>query len=778
MQFRGALGRFSIVIGMSFPRRMTVRLTRFREASSCRRAHYAASCYILLFPFLILAAARTLSAQSPDLTAFQDSVQRIADVAQLRTMLTSRGGRAAESSPVTLTERGFVALRLWDLTTNRPHSKLAEKSFKAALERDPHYGWAHYGLGLTYVSGPEANPDKAGWRGAFVLDDVVSGLMGDDVRSRAHREFLKAVSSSPPVSRAADELAENAVTKNKRKTLEDARNALLLHVGTTPADGEGWVALARVNAELGSVFDAAAALDRASALGVKDAEIARTRAALLLRIAGREAEGARAWFAGVDALTPASAEEYYDDIEALLSKQERAAWKQLNLSQRAAYLRNFWDFRAALGGVSTTARLAEHYQRLAYARSAYYRGPKFGAPGGNELRMLPFSQRSTFDDRGLIYIRHGEPRVRIGKRSIVNNSREAKIGSQLLGYESWIYHSLDGSQRSFHFEGAANDYHLMHKLPCDSDWLNDRSGFEPQFNRLATRCGTTDWLSISAQMRQYAFEALATDTDYPNFTKELPFFFDLYTFRGNAGSTSVVAAVAVPFEKLNRFDSALRGYRLDVSLIVADTASKLVIRQDDSLALVPKAGVKGSDLLRLHVEVAAPPSRSTVQRVIVSDPTEPGIGQLYGGPFPIPDYSGPRLMLSDVVLAEPLVEGRWHRGDVALALVPTGYFRGGSFNVFYEVYNIAPNARYSTEIEIEPLRTSPGQKIKGLIGGKSKMTLRFEGVASNVRAGTLQELRRVEAELPPARYRMRITVRNLDTEESAKNERTFVIPKE
>jgi GWxTD domain-containing protein len=759
---------------MSFPRRMTGRLENLREASSCRRASSAASWHYVLFPLLLIACARGLVAQNRDLTAFQDSLQRIEDVTHLRTMLATRGGRSAQS-PITLTERGFVALRIWDLTTDRPHSKLAEKSFKAALERDPHYGWAHYGLGLTYVSGPDANPEKAGWRGAFVLDDVVDNLLGNDIRTRAHQEFVKAVSADPPVSRAAEDLAENAVTKNKRKTLEDARAALIEHVTASPSDGSRWIALARVDAELGSLFDAAAAIERAAALGVKDSDVARTRAALLLRIVGREAEGERAWFAGVDALTPATAEDYYNDIEPLLSKQERAAWKQFTLSQRADFLRSFWEFRAGLSGVSTTARLAEHYRRLAYARTEYYRGQKFGAPGGNELRMLPFSQRSEFDDRGLIFVRHGEPDARIGRRSIVNNAIRAQVGSQLLGYESWIYRHLDGSVRSFHFEGSANDYHLMHKLPCDSDWLNDRSVFEPQFSRLAVRCGTTDWLSISAQMRQYAFEALATDTDYPNFTKELPFYFDLYTFRGQQGSTSVVAAVAVPLEKLKDTDNA---YRLDVSLIVADTATKRVIRQDDSLSMSARSAPRHNELLRLHVEVAAPPSRSTVQRVIVSDPTEPGIGQLYGGPFPIPDYNGSRLMLSDIVLAEPAVEGRWHRGEVALALVPTGYFKGGSFSVFYEVYNIAPNARYSTELEIEPVRTSAGEKLKGLIGGKSKMTLRFDGVASNVRDGTLQELRRVEAPLAPARYRLRITVKNLETQETAKNERTFVIPKD
>jgi hypothetical protein len=261
---------------------------------------------------------------------------------------------------------------------------------------------------------------------------------------------------------------------------------------------------------------------------------------------------------------------------------------------------------------------------------------------------------------------------------------------------------------------------------------------------------------------------------HPTFYRELPFYFDLYTFRGDAGRTSVVAAVAVPFEKLSRKSN---DYRLDVSLILADTASKRVIRQDDSLSLVAR-NIKPDDLFRLHVEIAAPPSNSTVQRVIVSDPSEPGIGQLYGGPFSIPDYSGTKLMLSDLVLAEPVTRGRWHRGDVALALVPTGYFRGGSFSVFYEIYNISQNAKFSTEIEIEPIHQSAGDKLKGLFGGKGKMTLRFESEATAARNGVLQELRRVDAALPEGKYRMRIVVTNLETHESAKTERSFVVPED
>jgi len=271
---------------------------------------------------------------------------------------------------------------------------------------------------------------------------------------------------------------------------------------------------------------------------------------------------------------------------------------------------------------------------------------------------------------------------------------------------------------------------------------------------------------------------LATDTDQPNFTKDLPFYFDLYTFRGEEGRTNVVAAVAVPVEKLQKKEIAMNpAYRVDLSLILVDTASRKVIRQDDSVAIAATRAFKNDDLFRMHVEVAAPPSRTTLQRVIVSDPSEPGIGQLYGGPFPIPDYSLGKLLMSDIVLAEPRVEGKWHRGDVKLALVPTGRFKGGSFRAFYELYNIADNTAYSTEIEIEPIQKSAGQKLKSLFGGKGKISLKFDGVALDVKNNTLQELRQVDAQLGPGRYRMRITVR-LENGETVRGERVFVVPED
>jgi hypothetical protein len=170
--------------------------------------------------------------------------------------------------------------------------------------------------------------------------------------------------------------------------------------------------------------------------------------------------------------------------------------------------------------------------------------------------------------------------------------------------------------------------------------------------------------------------------------RPLPFYYDVYTFRGAGGATDVVAAFSVPAGRLESERIARRTrYRFDVSLILTDTAREVVIRTDDSVYVEVRRPLDGDHLLFTQIEVTAPPS-TMEQRVIMSDATAPGIGQLYADSIRIPDYGGDTLMLSDVALGQPEQFGGWERGDAAIALLPTERFPGNEFDVFYEVYNL------------------------------------------------------------------------------------------
>lgn len=229
----------------------------------------------------------------------------------------------------------------------------------------------------------------------------------------------------------------------------------------------------------------------------------------------------------------------------------------------------------------------------------------------------------------------------------------------------------------------------------------------------------------------------------------LPFHYDLHTFRGERGTTDVVAAVAVPVRELgrDRHDGRIR-YRFDVRFVLADTVEKSVVDRIDSVFVSVPRPLARRHLLHTAVELSASPSNSIQQRIVVTDVARPGYGQLYQSDFVIPDYSGTELMVSDIAFGLPGVPGGWSRRDVTLALLPTSQFPESAFDVYYEIYNLPPGRPYETEIAIRPMDDDEDRTVRTV----------FEGQSDAGSDGVIGELRRVESALDGGRYRITVTV--------------------
>lgn len=259
----------------------------------------------------------------------------------------------------------------------------------------------------------------------------------------------------------------------------------------------------------------------------------------------------------------------------------------------------------------------------------------------------------------------------------------------------------------------------------------------------------------------------------PPYPGSLPFFYDLYTFRGDAGATLVVAAFAVSAGELRtRRIGRNAVYRFDVTLVVADTLVRSVARSADSAYIAASRRFPDRHLLYTHVQVEAPPSVHTVQRVVMTDANKPGIGQLYDTALPIPDYSGTDLMLSDIALGQPDPGGGWDRGDATIGILPVALFPESSFDIYYEVYNLPDLHRYVTEIAVQPVSSEAGPPREGVAAA-----LRFRGKADygGEANPTLPELRRISGELEAGRYRITVTVTDEDTGETASRWRLFEV---
>jgi hypothetical protein len=702
---------------------------------------------------LVLLGASALGAQVPDapaplawrsVAALHDSLSHIAHRAALDALEAALPDSDDDAAALSVM-RGLIALRSFELEGAATDARRARQEFERARDIDRVSPWPDYGLALLLLRTEAARGEPT----------IVTGLaferaLGLDPYSRTRRHLRRALELDPSFAPAARLLVDVAFELRDNDALDDAL-VTLAHA----RDPASQLALSRAAAGLGHLELAADAAGYALAADAATSAAARRALAIaVLRQPGREAEGGRLWLEAVDHMTEAVARALLEDVRAIARPAELARWDALDHAGRADWLRSFWEVRAAAAGITPAERIAEHYRRLAAATDRFPRRVRWGAPPLNSLNLervdLPF------DDRGLIFVRHGEPRRVI-----------RTLDPDLPQNESWLYDGIDGRDRMFHFAnygsplpagsgisrsagGGYAEWLLVYNLPCGGQYAADRATYEPRLTTLARRCDAIDVRMISAEIRRDAYEALRTDSDFPPFTRPLPFTYDLYTFRGEGGTelTAVLAVTEAP-DAVGAVDAL---QTLDVSLIVMDTASSTVARADTTVAVPRERATPAVANLTLR----ATPSSSAQHRILVKSSADPGHGRLRGGPVHIPDYSGDTLMISDVVLAADST-GEWRRGEVRLLAVPSAEFARGEIDVFYEVYNLRPLSPYTTELLVEPVGGGPLRAIGRLFGRDRRVHLRFDGIAPQS-TNVVRELRHMTAPLRPGRYRITVTV--------------------
>jgi hypothetical protein len=767
--------------------------------------------WLCLTVFLLVPA--TSIAQQRTVDQLRDSLSRVSDRTELRRQERLMG-RTRQPDGAALMERGLVLLRLYELTRENRDVDEARKTLDRLVDREPGSASAHYALGLALATGPGVRvPSPGGVLDGFVLGQSLAELVKRDPASRAARAFLRALELDPTLTPAAVRLTGLVLDSRDHDMLVRTRDVLRGIVDGGRAPDEITTSLARVQSALGDVAAAEATVGSATnaSAGTRLAQ-----AEALLRQPGKADAGARAYFEGVERVDAAALEAYFQDVRMIANERELAAWNNSAGENRSAWLKRFWEGRAAASGRTVPERLAEHYRRLAEAQQRFRRtGKRGGAPHGSLLQEKYDVEQLPFDERGIIYVRHGSP------EHVIRTSN-----SDLRPNESWVYTLPSGKQQLYHFVVLRDgtDYRLVEdillamdptadELPYDGviRLLEDRAAYDARYNLMAARFNSmlnakkrasvaavqggggsamidaNGMLQTIAQTRQTvatenraaALDALASDSDRPVFTAPLPFYYDVYTFQGTSGRTDVTAAVAIPAGSLEpRSINGTLVYSLQLSLIVVDTVTGVVNRRETTHHFRSQKPLAQGEHLRVHSDLSAPASRSTIHRIVVRDLAREGHGQMYGGGTIVPAYNSQALMISDVVLAEP-DRGVWHRENADLALVPPRQFlEREPLTLFYELYNLPTGVTYSTEITLTPSAESSGfTRLKRLFGGDGTIRLSFSSQAALNRAGHVQEIRRVSTELKPGKYNVQIRVTNLANQQVTTAAKEFVVIK-
>ena len=335
---------------------------------------------------------------------------------------------------------GLIDLRLAVLG-RRSGNDDAASEFQWAADIEPRWPWPWYGLGLAEYG---------------ILDSEVSlvagiqAMFGKDRLTRAAGMFAKAAEVDPSFVHGLTDLANTALEQRLNLRLAVALEALR-RAGSTAVARHPAVLLARgrIEREVGDADSSAAAfrgyLNAGGDPELGHFELARTQLSSgHLEGAGPYYDAAGAGDTTVDRMLRADLHELVDDTAL-------AGLDSLTAAPRAEWLARFWGTRDQGDLRRPNERLAEHYRRMWYARRNF-RLASTRRQYRIEERFRSYSR--DYDDRGLIYIRHGEPA-----------ERATLAGESVPLNQSWRYERPEGDLL-FHFVAREDvqDYKLVESI--------------------------------------------------------------------------------------------------------------------------------------------------------------------------------------------------------------------------------------------------------------------------------------------------------------------------
>jgi GWxTD domain-containing protein len=448
-------------------------------------------------------------------------------------------------------------------------------------------------------------------------------------------------------------------------------------------------------------------LERGGRRGIGLIEVARTE---FLR---GSLEAQRPYYEGALIDDPQVVDQYRADL-ALVANDSALAEFNVNAGERrVAFLRRFWSQRDRASLLKDGERLREHYRRVYYARKNF----QLATTNRHYDIVERFRSGSPdFDDRGVIYIRHGEPTER---------ARYNTPGMQFN--ESWHYVRSDGDL-IFHFVAREDvqDYKLVESLfdvlgfsnamalrgdrdnsvaaGQANELLRTRERFSPIYSKLlgAGNAGSQKYLT---EERRIGRRSITIGTHSDSYELSYARALKLETAVVVAGRDSAHSLLhvtyAIPGSALHEVPSD-RGhlYPVRLRLSVADRVGIPVAVVDTTRLFIAREPVPATEHLVGRLAIPVIPGDLTY-RLAVEQGDDNGI-ILAADTVSVGDFSGSRFELSGVVLGSREANLTWRplAGDTVFFNPLGRYRRSTTMEVYYEVYGLSGGSSFQTEVRI------------------------------------------------------------------------------
>jgi GWxTD domain-containing protein len=713
---------------------------------------------------LLLFLAASARAQAPSdrlaVRSFRDSLANAADSGSLialeqRLIAIAKTDR---DNPMLHLRLGFVALRLGELGSKGRYDDAAGE-FEWASDLRPTWPWTWYGLGIA--------EDRIGDSQISIVQGL-QAMFGKDHLTRAANAYARSVQADPSFVLGLVDLAATALRQRINIKIDLAREALRRAAATSAAANPAVLLYrGRVEREVGDIDSAQAAfqgyLDRGGVRGLGLLELARTQ---FLR---GSLSGQRAYYEGAMADDSTTVAEYRTDLGVVANDSAMAEFDQCQGAQRAAFLHRFWGQRDRASLLLDGERLREHYRRIYYAKK------NFQLVSTNRHYDIVERYRSgnrDYDDRGVIYIRHGEPTERASYNA---------PGMQLN--ESWHYVRAAGDL-IFHFVAREDvqDYKLVESvfdvlgfgetvaLRGDRDnassaaradeLLLSRERFSPVYSRLRTAgsAGSERYFTEERMLGRRSIEiGTRTDSYELAWARHLTLQADVVVAGRDSNQSLLHVAYAIPGTALHEVPSE-RGhlYPVRLRLSVLDRTGRPVVAVDTTRLFIAREPVPPTEHLVGQLQVPVIPGL-LLYRLAVEQGADNGV-ILAADTITAGDFSGRMFQVSGLVLGSRDANLTWRPTvEDTVWFNPLGwYHRGGTMELYYEVYGLPAGAPVRTEVLVS--RVGSG-KFLGLFGGrKPSIRLAFDDQS----AGSQTRFRRTVPleRLSPGHYWIEVQARD------------------